>query len=439
VESNTYKGRQMVEAWNAVGLDYAVYGNHEFDFGPGVLTDRMKESRFGWLGANVVDKKTGKIFADTPPFVIREFGGVKVGIFGITLQETAQTSNPGPDLEFRDPCATARPIVADLHARGVQTIIALTHLAMAEDKKLARCVPLDVIIGGHEHTLLQSSSAGTPIFKMTSDARQMGRIQLNINPKTGKVESVDWQVVPVNATTAAEDPEFTAAMSKYADLLKDLAVPIGRTEVSLDGTSKSNRTRETNVADFIADAFRRVTGADVALINGGSIRADLTYDPGELTKRDVASLSPYPDTVLKLSVTGATIRAALEHGVARSAEDLEPGRFPQVSGMRYTFDASRPVGARIREVTVAGVPLDDAKTYTLATTGFVVHGGDGYTVFKDARVLDQATAPKAPDVLREAISGQPSIAPKVDGRIIRLDKPTDVVTGPCDAPSGPKK
>jgi 5'-nucleotidase len=435
VESNMFKGKQMVEAWNAVGLDYSVYGNHEFDFGPDVLRDRMKESRFGWMGANVIDKKTGKIFGGAPPFVIREFGGVKIGIIGMTLVETTRTSKPGPDLEFRDPCTTARPIVAQLHRLGVRTIIALTHLAMAEDKALARCVPLDLIVGGHEHTLLQSSSAGTPIFKMTSDAREMGRIQLNINPNTGKVESIDWSVIPVNSTTATEDPEFTAAMSKYDSLMKELAVPIGHTDVPLNARSKANRTQETNVADFVADAYRRVTNADVALINGGSIRADLTYDPGELTKRDVASISPYPDPVLVLKITGATLRAALEQGVSRSAEDAEPGRFPQVSGMRYKFDASHPSGSRLVEVTVGGAPLDDKKEYTVATTGFVAGGGDGYTTLQGATVLNQATAPKAPDVLREAITSQPSIAPQLDGRIVRVDQASDAKKDTCVAPA----
>jgi 5'-nucleotidase len=217
---------------------------------------------------------------------------------------------------------------------------------MGEDKQLAQCVPIDLIIGGHEHTLLQSSSSGTPIFKMTSDARDLGRIQLNLNPKTGKVQSIDWQIIPVNSSTPV-DPDFTSAMSKYDAMLSDLAVVIGRTDVEMDARTRSNRTRETNIADFLADAFRRVTGADVALINGGSVRADLEIPPGMLTRREVASISPFDDPIYKLQMTGATLRAALEHGVARSAEDVEPGRFPQVSGMRYKFDASRPVGSRL--------------------------------------------------------------------------------------------
>jgi len=107
IESNTYKGAQMIEAWNAAGLDYSALGNHEFDFGPDVLRARMAESHFKWLAANVIDKQTGKIFADTPEFVIREFEGVKVALFGILLPETMTTSSPGKNIDIQDPCATA--------------------------------------------------------------------------------------------------------------------------------------------------------------------------------------------------------------------------------------------------------------------------------------------------------------------------------------------
>ena len=189
VESITYKGAQMIDAWNAAGLDYSTLGNHEFDFGPDVLRQRMKESKFKWIVANVIDKKTGKPFGDAPAYVIREFDGVKVGIFGLTLEETMVTSRPGPDVEFLDPCETARKMVSELHGQGVKTVVALTHLSMSEDKEVARCSDVDVIIGGHEHTLLESSAGGAPIFKMTADARELGQIDLNISKTTGAVEA----------------------------------------------------------------------------------------------------------------------------------------------------------------------------------------------------------------------------------------------------------
>jgi 5'-nucleotidase / UDP-sugar diphosphatase len=428
VESIRFKGAQMIDAWNAVGLDYSVFGNHEFDFGPDVLRQRVSESKFKWLGANVFDKKTNKIFADTPAFEVREMGGVKVGIFGIVLPETKTTSSPGPDVEFRDSCETARQIIPQIRAAGAKTIVALTHLSLAEDKALARCAPgIDVIIGGHEHTLLQSSSGGVPIFKMTADGREMGRFDLNIDPKTGEVASIDWQVIPVNADTP-EDPDFAAVTKKYADLLTELAARVGHTDEPLDVRSAVNRTEETNIADFVADSFRKAAGADVALVNGGSLRADTIISKGEVTLRDVLSILPFNNELSKIEVTGATLLQALEHGVSRSGPGSEPGRFPQVSGLRYSFDTSLLPGARVKDVTVGGRPLDAKKTYTLVTTRYVADGGDQYAMLKDARRLPLDKLIDS-EVLRRAIASAKTIAPQRDGRVRRLDAPA--AAQPC--------
>ena len=422
VESITYKGAQMIDAWNTAGLDYSTFGNHEFDFGPDVLRQRMKESKFKWIAANVIDKKTGKPFGEAPAYVVREFEGVKVGIFGLTLEETQVTSRPGPDVEFLNPCETARKTVAEIHARGIKTVIALTHLSMSEDKQVARCSGVDVIIGGHEHTLLESASGGAPIFKMTADARELGQIDLNISKNTGAVESIDWKVIPVTDQTK-DDPEFAGINRKYGTLIKELSVVVGHTSVDLDARSAIGRTQETNVGDFIADAFRTSTGADVGLMNGGSIRADEIIKAGPLTRRDVLSILPFKSRVVKVELSGATLRQALEHGVARSAEDAEPGRFPQVSGIRFTFDGRRPAGSRIVELSINGKPLEAQKNYTLATSDYVaIDGGDGYEMLKGARVLiPRERAQFDSDVLQAAITARKTISPKTDGRLKRLD------------------
>jgi 5'-nucleotidase len=426
IESNTYKGKQMIEAWNAGGLDYATLGNHEFDFGPAVLQERMRESNFKWLAANVVDKKTGRLFADTPEFVVREFDGVKVGLFGILLPETLQTSRPGPDVEIQDPCATAARVIPKIHAAGAQVIVALTHLSMNEDKQLARCSGVDVIIGGHEHTLLESMAGRAPIFKMTSDARELGRIDLHISRSTGKLESMDWQIIPVTDKVKS-DPAFASLDRKYGPLLKSLEQPVGRTAVQLDMKSAEVRTQETNMGNFIAEVFRQATGADIGLVNGGSIRADATIQRGVLTRRDVLSILPFNNKVVKIQLSGVLLRAALEHGVGSIGQEAQPGRFPQVSGLRYTYDATRKPGARITSVLVNGKPLDDKRNYTLATTSYVaLDAGDGYEVFRQATVLIRPEqAPQEADILLKAIRRVRAIAPKVDGRVKRLDKGKD--------------
>src|SRR5215203_2112006 len=421
VESITYKGAQMIDAWNAVGLDYATFGNHEFDFGPDVLKTRIKESKFGWIAANVIDKTTNKPFGDVPAYVVREFGGVKIGIFGLVLPETKSTSRPGDNVDFRNPCETAKEVVSALHAQGVKVVIALTHLSMREDKEVARCADVNLIIGGHEHTLLESHAGTAPIFKMTTDARELGRIDLNISPVTGELESIDWKVIPVDSTTK-ESQEFAAVYKKYAGLLAQSSKPVGNTSVALDARSAENRTRETNVGNFVADPFRKATAADIGFMNGGSIRADTIISPGRLTMRDVLSILPFKNKLVKIEITGATLRAALEHGVSRTAEDAEPGGFPQVSGVQFSFDATRKPGSRLVDVKVNGLPLNDEKKYTLTTSTFLaLDGGDGYSMFKGSPVIiPPDRAPIDVDAVRKAL-GTRAVAPKVEGRIKRLD------------------
>jgi len=425
VETRTYRGKQMIDAWNKVGLDYSVLGNHEFDIRTNELLDRIKESKFKWLGSNVIDSRTGRTFADLPPFVVREFGGVKVGFFGLLLPETKETSSIEDHLQVTDYCKAGQDAVAKLRAAGANTIIALTHMFMGQDKRLAQCAPgIDLILGGHEHTLLQSSANGVPIFKMWADAREVGKFDLFIDKKTGKVTSMDWRIIPVT-DQIPDAPEFAPVLAKYKELLDQLEVRVGATGVPLDALSQSVRTKETDIGNFIADAYRKAVDADIGFVNGGSIRADLSYNPGPLTKRDVLSMLPFNNPIVKVEVTGKTLMEILEHSVARSREDSEPGRFPQVSGLKFIFDASKLPGQRVLEAYVGGKRVTDDAIYTLATSDFLVsRAGDGYTMFKDAKVLLAADkAPKDSDVFEKAIKDSPNatISPRVEGRITRLN------------------
>ena len=423
VASNIFKGQQIIAAWNAVGLDYAALGNHEFDFGDAVLLERVRESRFTWLAANVIDKKTGKPFGGLKAYIIREFDGVKIGFLGLLTPDTAKSSKAGPEVEFLDPAKVAARLVPEMRAAGAQVVVAITHLTMAEDKALGRAAAIDLIIGGHEHTVLQSLVGRTPIFKMGSDARNLGRIELNLSAR-GRLESMDWEVIPVTSHLP-EDPQTAAVVAQYEKkLASELDLPVGHTRVALDARQQTNRSRETNLADFVADACRSATRTDVALLNGGSIRSNATYGPGALTKRDILSILPFEDPIVTLEVTGAALRAALEHGVSTVGHEQEPGRFPQVSGLRFAYDARRPAGSRVTSASVNGQPLDERKTYRVATTTFLRDGGDGYTMFRDARVLIKPEeGPVEANVVLTALAAAKEIAPQTDGRIQRLDKP----------------
>ena len=423
VASTVFKGEQMIAAWNALGLDYAVLGNHEFDFGPDTLLARIKESKFVWLGSNVIDRRTNKPFGGTPPYVIRKFDGVKIGLFGLLTPDTATGSKPGDNVRFVNPVLAARNIVRRLRQEGAQVIIAITHLAMSEDKELARRVPqIDVIVGGHEHELLQSHAGRAPIFKWGSDARTLGRIDLNISTATRKVESIDWSGIPVTSAIA-DNPAATSVIAEYEKKLgAALGQTIGQTSVELDARSVANRTRETNLGNLVADAFRQAVGADVALLNGGSIRANTTLTPGPITKRDAIAILPFGNLIVKIEVKGATLRAALENGVSRIVEEEESARFPQVSGLSFTFDGRKPAGSRVVEVRINGQPLDEKKNYSLALAAYLVNGGDGYSMFAGARLLvDAESAQIDSAILANAITSAGTVSPQIERRSKRLD------------------
>ena len=433
VASRLFKGKQMVAALNAAGLDIATLGNHEFDFGPDVLRERMKESRFAYTIANVFDKVTGKPFGGASRYIIRELDGVRVAVFGLLLTETASVSAPGPAVRFDDPILAGRRLSQELRRKGADIIIALTHLPMRDDKRLAAEADIDLIIGGHEHEVLESFSGRTLITKMGSDARNLGRVDLNVVPigsrgrspirksrnRVGPVrftlESADFQAIPVT-DTVADDPEVANVVGEYEKQLNaSLGEVIGKTSVALDARASVIRFGESNLGNFLADVYKQAVGADCALVNSGGIRSDTTYGPGDLTKKDVLSILPFENTLVKVRLTGTHIRRLLEHGVSVAGQ--EDGRFPQVSGLSFTYDSRLPVGSRLTSVELGGNPIDPQKSYTMAVNAYLLGGGDGYD-FKGSEVLVKPEeGPVEPDVVMEAIKRMNTIAPQVEGRI----------------------
>jgi 5'-nucleotidase len=424
VASNSFRGRQMIAAWNALRLDMAVPGNHEFDFGPEVFRQRVAESAFPWLADNLSERATGRPFAGTQGTQLRHFGGIAVGFLGVVTADTVQTSKPGPAVRFSDPVKVARRAAARLRRQGATVIVAMTHLPMFQDRQLAATGAVDVILGGHDHVPMQSLAGRTPIFKAGSDARQLARIDLLVDKRSRRLTHMDWQWLPVTADVP-DDPQVAGVVARYeADLAALLDVPVGETTVMLDARQETNRSRETNLGDWLADIYRTSTGADAALVNGGSIRSNATYGPGPLSKRDILSILPFENPIVKLDVPGRVLRRALEHGLAEIDVSVESGRFPQVSGMRYRYDLRRPVGARLVDVQVGGQPLDDQRHYALAVNGYLASGGDGYAMLRGLPYLlaPENALSETAEVI-EALARRSPIAPGTDGRIERTAAP----------------
>jgi len=413
--STVLRGAQMVSVLNALGLDVATFGNHEFDFGPGVLRERMAESRFAWLSANVLERGGGQPFGGAARDRLIERGSLSVGLFGLTTPETATTSAGGGDVDFRDPRAAGKAVAADLRRRGARIVVAVTHQHMRADRELARAADVDVILGGHEHEPLVAEEGKALITKAGSDARYLVEVSIWLRPDGALVER-SWTFHEVSARLP-EDPDVGAVVRTFeARLNRELAAEVGRTTVPLEARRARLRTEETNLGDFLTDAMRARLEADVALMNGGGIRSDRILPAGPLTKRDVLGLLPFTNVVMKVAASGARLREALEQGLGRL--EREGGGFLQASGLRMTYDPRQPAGRRVLGIEVGGLPLDPVKTYTVAVVDWVARGGDGIIAFADSRILLDATdGPMLSDVLLGAITARGTIAPAVDGRL----------------------
>lgn len=416
VESIFLRGEQMVGAYNALGLTAATFGNHEFDFGDAILRQRMKESRFAWVSSNVYDKATGQPFGGAVPWLLREVRGVKVGIFGLTLPETAIMSSPSKQVEFRDPFEAGRRAVSELKKQGASVIVAVTHLEVAADEKLAREVPgINVILGGHEHEPIRREAGRVLILKAGSDARLLGEVVVTVEDG-GRVTGRRDRLIPVDSAIQ-EDAELAALRDSYLNRFRmELDQPLARTAVPLDARTEIVRTRETNLGNLIADIMRGRTGADIALMNGGGIRGNRLIPAGTLKRGDVFNILPFPNVIVAVKLTGKELARTLENGLSKLPDP--DGRFLQVSGLTLRFDPKASAGSRTREIKVGGQPLDPDKTYVVAVNDYMASGKEGFDALARApQVLGAESGPPLSSSVVEWLEKTGSVSPAVEGRI----------------------
>jgi 5'-nucleotidase len=414
VASTVFKGEQMVAALNAAGVDVATLGNHEFDFGVDTLLARMAEAKWQWVIANVVDRRTGRALGDAPPYVVRTFGSLKIGVLGLCLTDNLGSPELRGRLQFIDPIDAAAKYLPEMKREGANVIVALTHMTYGADRALAERFPeIDVIVGGHEHAPITSVVGRTLISKAGSEARYVARIDVN-NPGASVAERF-YELIPVTAAIK-DDPAAAEVINEWeARLGTELDLPIGSTRVALDSVDARLRASETNLGNFVADAVRHQVQADAAIVNSGGIRGNRLYPAGPLSRRLLLQIHPFGNVVCKIEVTGALLQRALEHGVSRLP--LVGGQFPQVSGLTLHVDASAPAGSRVRDVRVNGTPLDPARTYTLAIPDYLLHGGDGYEMFEGSTVLiDDEAGPLVVSAIEAAVRAG-ELNPQIEQRI----------------------
>jgi 5'-nucleotidase / UDP-sugar diphosphatase len=416
VASSVFKGEQMVATLNAAGLDYATFGNHEFDFGIDVLKQRMAESSFTWVVSNVVDAKTGGPIGKAVPYAVRSIGGLKIGFIGLCITTSSIVPTVRSQFRFSDPMAAAAKYLPLLKRDGANVVVAITHLDFADDRVLAQKYPqIDVIVGGHEHYPLTATEGRTLVSKAGSDAAFTARIDIIRRPAAAGAVERFFELIPMTSATP-EEPKTAAVAAGYETRLgKELDMVVGTSTTALDATN-ARLVGETALGNLIADALRDDVKADVALANAGGARGSRVYPAGPITRRTLLSIHPFGNIACKIAVSGRVLRDALEHGVSRLPNG--DGRFPQISGVTMNVDAKAPAGSRVSDIRVNNQTLDLGKTYTVGLPDFVMNGGDGYTMFTGQKVLvDAQSGNLVVTALEKYVAARGTVSPAIEGRV----------------------
>jgi 2',3'-cyclic-nucleotide 2'-phosphodiesterase (5'-nucleotidase family) len=413
------KGVHVVEILNRMKPDVMVPGNHEFDFGPDVFRARIGEATFDVVSSNIREA-SGAAPANTVDDKIVDVGGVKVGFYGLTTEETPILATAG-DVKFESTIDTGRRKSAELREKGADFVVAVVHTPLAVDMILARDGAADLILSGHDEHLLTYYDGKVAMTESYSQADfvVVTTVTIDKTEKDGKT-SVSWHPTfeVVDTATVTPDAEIAAVVADYQKTLDaELQVEIGTTTTPLDSRRSTVRSQEAAIGNLVADATRSAVGADIAITNGGGIRADKEYPAGsKLTRADIFAELPFGNTTVKLELTGEQIVAALENGFSQVREVA--GRFPQVSGLAVEVDLGEPPGSRVKSVKVGGAPIDPARTYTVATNDYMAAGGDGYKVFVGAKnLIDAAAAQLMASQVIDYVTAAGTIAPAVEGRI----------------------
>jgi 5'-nucleotidase len=452
-----WRGEDSAKIMNALGYDAMAVGNHEFDDGNDNLVKFVDMLTFPLVTANVT---FGADLAEKiQPYTIVEEGGQQIGLIGLTPPDTDILSSPGADVSFSsDVVAAVQGAVEALTTAGVNKIVLLSHLGFPADQEIApQLSGVDIIVGGHSHTLLtnlyKGDSAAAPattypvaindkdgsrvyIVHAGSSLRYMGRLNV-VFDAAGVVTSASGDVIFLSRYITPDAGMIAILDELRAPISELLQQPVGDTSVFLVGDRNVCRAMECNLGNLITDAMRAYSGAQIAITNGGGIRANVPVgtdtpadlalpSPYTLTMGDVLTVLPFGNLVSTFELTGTDVIAALENGVSQVEDGA--GRFPQVSGIRFTWDGSKDAGSRVVSVEVLGengayTAIDPAATYTVVSNDFMRRGGDGYSVLRDNAINPYDGGSPLDVVVADFIKANAPIAPAVEGRIARVDAP----------------
>lgn len=438
-----YKSAPVAEFMNGIGFDAMAIGNHEFDDGPEELAKFIDALKLPIISGNTVAALNTPVANKFKGYIVKDIGGQKVAVVSVLATDTDETSSPGPHIFFDDEIAYLKTAVKEITDQGVNKIILLSHVGYERDKQIAAAVDgIDVIVGGHSHTLLSNTdekaagpyptvvkdAAGVdvPIVTAYAYSKYLGELKV-VFDDAGKVKSAAGAPKLLDASVTP-DAAFEARVKELAAPLEAVkAKEVSETTDMIDGSRETCRSAECLMGNLVADAMLdhvKEQGITIAIQNGGGLRASI--DKGVVTMGEVLTVLPFQNSVATFQIKGADIKTALENGLSEIEEGA--GRFPQVAGLKYTFDKSKPAGSRLVSVeTKEGegfVPLDPQKLYGVVTNNYMRAGGDGYKIFATAAQNAYDFGPSLEDTVAEYLTENRPYKPLTEGRITEITAAT---------------
>ncbi|KAF3312495.1 hypothetical protein TWF173_007105 [Orbilia oligospora] len=397
LESTVTKGKHMPPILNAIGIDAACAGNHDFDYSPENFAHLGKLCNFPWLTANLY--LDGKPIGDCKrTTMLTTTDGIKIGVIGLVEEEWIATVNSiPPNVEWRDAATVAKELVPQLREEGAEMVICVSHAREPNDIKLAKEMPeglVDIILGGHDHHYAHEIVNGVTILRSGTDFKNLSYLTAR-RKTTGK--GWDFDVLKRDITSEIQEDEDAAKIvnDQTGALKAKMEKPIGITSVPLDSRFTVVRTKESNIGNFSCDVMRYFYNTDCTLMASGTIRGDVIYEPGIIRIKDLLDCFPFQDPCVVIKISGEKIIGALENAFCK-VPALE-GRFPQVSGMRIVYDPDAEPFKRVVSVSIGCAqdpkhyePLVKDKLYTMATRDYMQRGKEGNEMMADCEVIVNA-------------------------------------------------
>jgi 5'-nucleotidase / UDP-sugar diphosphatase len=438
---NPYYYARNAEILNELGYNAMTLGNHEFNGGNVGLLNFLEALDFPILAANIDFSASPILQERINPYVILEVNGEQIGVIGLAEEATPALSSPGPELIFLDDeVAVTQTYVDELSGLGINKIILLAHREAAENVVLASSLDgVDVILGGSDDVLLSNtveeaafpypieslSLSGAPVLVVQTPERNLYLGELLVQfDEAGVLSSWSGDNILLDESIA-EDEEFATLLEELYTADAADATEVGSSETLLFGGDPC-REEECTLGNLITDAIRDYGGTQLAVYNAGGIRASI--DVGPISDLQLIQVLPFGNLLSTMELRGQDIVVMLEHAVSLGGDSTVrgSGRFLQVSGMRYSWDPSRPVGNRIEAIDILNedgsfTPIDVNAIYSLTTNDFIRNGGDEFSMLAENAIDPFDFGPPVDQVLLDYVAANSPVAPMIEGRITRLE------------------